>query len=83
MSVWARLLTGRIEDYATSYGVDKSVIAGLLSYDQTIDLAPDLEDAYRLPWEIITWPLPIEKRWRLGDSYKRTMGVLPRRELQR
>jgi radical SAM superfamily enzyme YgiQ (UPF0313 family) len=75
MSVWARQLTSRIEDYATSYGVSKGVIAGLLRHDETIDLAPTLEDAARMPWEIIDWPLSIEKRWRLGESYKKTMGA--------
>ena len=78
MSVWARQITARIDDYATSYGVSKDVITGLLRYDRTIDLAPTLEDAHRMPWEIIGWPLSIEKRWRLGESYKKVMGVLPK-----
>lgn len=78
MSVWARQLTARIDDYATAYGVEKTIIQGLLRYDQTIDLAPNLDDAYRLPWEIIDWPLSVEKRWRLGESYKKVLGVLPK-----
>lgn len=75
MSVWARQLTTRLEDYATAFGVSKDTIYRLLSYDETIDLAPTLEDAYRLPWEIVRWPLSVEKRWRLGESYKKIMGV--------
>lgn len=78
MSVWARRLDAKVEDYATSYGVSKDVIRGLLRYDQTVDLAPTLEDAARMPWEVIQWPLTMEKRWRLGESYKKVMGVLPK-----
>lgn len=78
MSVWARRLPSRIKDYAAAYGVSEPVIQGLLRYDQTVDLAPTLEDAARLPWEVIGWPLSMEKRWRLGESYKKVMGVIPK-----
>lgn len=78
MSVWARLLTARIEDYATAFAVPKKTIESLLRYDQTVDMAPTLDDAHRMPSEIIAWPLSVEKRWRLGESYKKTMGVLPK-----
>lgn len=44
--------------------------------DPTIDLAPTVEDAYYMPWEIIQWPLATAKRWHLSRSYMRYMGAL-------
>lgn len=78
MSVWAKQLKARTDDYAAAFGVSKDTIAGLLCHDQTVDLAPTLDDAARMPWEVVGWPLSVEKRWRLGESYKRVIGVLPK-----
>lgn len=78
MSVWARRIAAKEEDYATAYAVPKTLIRTLLRYDTTVDMAPTLDDAHRLTWEVIGWPLSVEKRWRLGESYKKVMGVMPK-----
>lgn len=47
----------------------------LVTAGHTQDLAPTLEDAHRMKHEIIAWPLECERRWRLGGSYQKRMGV--------
>jgi hypothetical protein len=65
----------RIRDYAYALQVHRNVIKKMVSPDQNIDLAPTLEDAHRLPWEIIAWPSSVKVRWRAGETYKRFMDV--------
>lgn len=66
----------RLQDLGDSFGVDPKVFAPMIEDDATIDLAPTVEDAYRMPWEIVAWPLPPAKRWHLSRSYMRYMGAL-------
>lgn len=39
----------------------------------TIDLMPDEADAQRAIWEIVDWPISVNKRWRMGSTYHRRM----------
>jgi radical SAM superfamily enzyme YgiQ (UPF0313 family) len=38
-----------------------------------MDLAPALEDAYRLPWEVVQWPIETETRWKIASTYRERM----------
>jgi hypothetical protein len=38
-----------------------------------MDLAPAIEDAARLPWEVIKWPWAAESRWKAASAYARAM----------
>jgi radical SAM superfamily enzyme YgiQ (UPF0313 family) len=38
-----------------------------------MDLAPSVEDACRLPWEVIKWPWSPESRWKAAGVYARAM----------
>jgi len=41
----------------------------------TMDLAPTVEDAARLPWEVVKWPWSPESRWRAAAAYARAMEL--------
>jgi len=41
----------------------------------TYDLAPTLDDARRLPWELVSWPISTELRYKQADVYARRMTV--------
>jgi hypothetical protein len=43
----------------------------------TVDLAPDIEDAERLPWEIVKWPWEPSARWRAAEHYKQSLASIP------
>lgn len=66
----------RLEDLADSFNLPVEALAGLFIPGQTIDLAPTLDDAHRMTWEVIGWPLDVERRWRLSRSYMKYMGAL-------
>lgn len=43
----------------------------------TVDLAPKIEDAARLPWEIVKWPWPADARWRAAERYRLSLASIP------
>jgi hypothetical protein len=43
----------------------------------TVDLAPKIEDAERLPWEIVKWPWPPAARWRAAEHYRLSLDSIP------
>lgn len=45
-----------------------------LAASACVDLAPTLEEARRLTWEVVEWPLPVELRWRMGEVYRKKMA---------
>lgn len=38
-----------------------------------MDLAPAVEDARRLPWEVVKWPWSADSRWKAAGVYARAM----------
>lgn len=41
---------------------------------RVVDLAPTAQDARRLPWEIVRWPIAPEIRWKIGSVYRDKMA---------
>ena len=76
MYVMPRKPESRLQDLGDSFGVSPAIMGALVQDQGTIDLAPTVEDAYYMPWEIIQWPLATAKRWHLSRSYMRYMGAL-------
>lgn len=64
----------RIADVADLLSVPEEVALRLGAGEGT-DLAPTVEDAARLPWEIIEWPISTAKRWGIAGTYARRMAV--------
>jgi hypothetical protein len=63
----------RLNDLADLFGVRKDIVARFVQSTETINLAPTIEEAYRMPWEIINWYMPTAKRWHLAQSYMKWM----------
>lgn len=40
---------------------------------ETVDLAPTVDDYRRLPAEVIAWPIPPHRRWKMADLYRTRM----------
>lgn len=62
-----------IRDVADQLSIPITVARQLCSAGETVDLAPTLDDARRLPWEVIAWPLSVEQRWQIGAIYARRL----------
>jgi hypothetical protein len=60
-------------DVAEQLSVELPVAERLVNSTGTFDLAPTLDDARRLLWEVIEWPIKTETRWKIGEVYKRRM----------
>ena len=41
--------------------------------EQTVDLAPTVDDYQRLPAEVIAWPIAAARRWKMADLYRTRM----------
>jgi hypothetical protein len=69
-----RLGPSHVADVAEQLSVSREVAARLAS-GETTDLAPTVEDARRLPWEIVRWPARPETRWRIAETYRGRMAA--------
>lgn len=63
-----------IRDWADIFTLSCAEVEPIQQEIETVDLAPTLDDARRMPWEIIQWPFSVAKRWELGNVYKRKVG---------
>jgi len=61
------------ENVAEQYGMPTAWASQFAERQETTDMAPDIDTARRLPWEIVEWPIPIEKRYRVSEVYRRRM----------
>jgi hypothetical protein len=61
------------ENVAEQFGMPKAWGMQFADRTHTTDMAPDLETARRLPWEIVRWPIPVEKRYKVSDVYRKRM----------
>lgn len=73
-----RNATTQFRNLMEAFGITKRQLI-TFQMDKTVDLAPRVEDAALMNWEIIQWYLPAAKRWALSRSYMRYMGALERR----
>lgn len=73
LNIWGRREKSTLVDWSDVLQVPPQTLQDFVSETETTDLAPTLEDAYRLPWEIIGWPQTVEQRWHLGEVYKQHM----------
>jgi hypothetical protein len=72
------VIPGRVSDshwenVSEQFGMPKQWGLRFFGRQETTDLAPDLDMARRLPWEIIEWPIPVEKRYKASEVYRRRM----------
>jgi hypothetical protein len=76
LSLWGQKSKSIIKDLVEVTRVPKEVWADVFADDdmKTFDMAQDLNDARRLPWEVIDWPLSVESRWKIGSVYRKRMG---------
>lgn len=64
-----------IDNVAEQLSVNLDVARGLVGGLGSTDLAPTLDDAQRLPWEVIAWPIPLEMRYKIASTYARRMDI--------
>lgn len=71
------------EQLSVSLPVAQSLLTG--GRQGAVDLAPTVEDAARLPWEVVRWPIAPHLRWKVGEVYRDRMlsGSAPARSLSR
>lgn len=67
-----------IANVGEQLSVSQEVARRLTATPGAYDLAPTLDDARRLPWEIVGWPIDTATRWRMGSTYARRMGIAAR-----
>ena len=57
---------------AEQFGIEKKQLP---REDHTVKLADTFEDWTRMPAEIVRWPLKRESRYKVGEVYRRKMGI--------
>jgi radical SAM superfamily enzyme YgiQ (UPF0313 family) len=63
--------SSRLEQDEQVLGVNKKHLFD--NHEGLIDLLPTLDHARRAPWEVVQWPLSVEKRWKISESYRKRM----------
>lgn len=74
LNIWGKQYKGFCDDLVDATGVPLSVWEDVQMDDETFDMCPTVEEARRMPWEIVKWPLSVEQRWKIGSVYRRRMG---------
>lgn len=64
----------QLQDLADGFDVPKAWLRQIYG-ERTVDLAPELEYAQRMTWEVVGWPLSVEKRWGLSRLYMKRLGI--------
>jgi len=62
------------KELAATLGINNELASDLVTRGN-FDLAPSVEDAERLSWEIIKWPVSVERRWKMAELYRKRLGV--------
>ncbi len=73
--VAGRGAASHIPNVAEQLSISTALARKLMAGPGAFDLAPTLDDAARLPWEIIGWPIPLETRYKIGSIYGRRMAL--------
>ena len=63
----------RSRNVAEQLSLSKRDAAALCAGSNTTDLAPTLDAARRMPYELVRWPMAVEVRHKIGEVYKRKM----------
>lgn len=82
--IWPRQPKQHVKDVADALNVPLPVAAQLTAGPGTFDLAPTLDEARRMPWELVAWPLSVEIRFKQAEVFKRRMTEVsdqPRRRV--
>lgn len=65
----------RVASVAEQLGVGHDVAQRLCASDETIDLAPRVEDFSRLQHGLVSWPIESRRRWQVSETYRRRMAA--------
>lgn len=60
-----------IENIAEQLSITTATAKIMTDNSDTFDLCPTIEDARKMLWEVIDWPIPLDVRYRISDIYRR------------
>jgi radical SAM superfamily enzyme YgiQ (UPF0313 family) len=59
-------------ELAATLGIERGLALRLIEQGN-FDLAPTIEEAERMPWEIIEWPIATARRWKMAERYRKRL----------
>lgn len=70
-----------VVNIAEQLSITKDQATRLYQAGGVVDLAPSVDYAYRMPWEIVRWPLSTETRYKISSVYYERMGLADKANL--